>query len=163
MAKSPRRSSGFLQGTLGKDPLRHYVPLWMLVVVNFVLIMVYVVGGQQQHLATTRRFDDVSLDGDLTVDGTIIDTPLQVGPTAIPTAPATTAIAGTLTQPANTYLSGLTILVTGAALTVAAAGGANANTATVQFAPAGGNAIGTAGNLVRNAAGQPANLSLIHI
>lgn len=79
MAKSsPTRLSG--PSAFGKYPLRHYVPLWILAVVNFVLIMVYVVGGYQRYLGDDRQFNDTTVHGDLTVDGKLLQYERRVVP-----------------------------------------------------------------------------------
>ena len=68
-SRSPTRLSD--ASAFGKYPLRHYIPLWMLAVVNFVLIMVYVVGGFQKHLGDHRQLNDTTVYGDLDVTGTL--------------------------------------------------------------------------------------------
>ena len=68
-SSSPKRLSD--ASAFGRYPLRHYVPLWILAVVNFVLIMVYVVGGYQRYLTDERQLNDTKVFGDLTVDGTL--------------------------------------------------------------------------------------------
>ena len=70
-SRSPTRLSD--ASAFGRYPLRHYVPLWILAVVNFVLIMVYVVGGFQRHLGDHRQLNDTHVYGDLTVDDGILD------------------------------------------------------------------------------------------
>ena len=65
-SSSPTRLSG--PSAFGKYPLRHYVPLWILAVVNFVLIMVYVVGGYQRYLGDDRQLNDTHVYGTFRAD-----------------------------------------------------------------------------------------------
>lgn len=92
-----------------KNPMAHYIPLWVIVVFVFFVVVLCTMGGLQEGLAK-RQFPDTKVNGDLEVTGQFNSDNYRFGYLTSPTQ-RITATNGANTdfvigvQPANTILT----------------------------------------------------------
>lgn len=92
-----------------RNPMAHYIPLWVLVVFVFFVVVISTMGGLQEGLAK-RQFPDTKVNGDLEVTGAISNSfgflgiSNGLGAPALGAATALPAAGSVLTR--NTLFSG---------------------------------------------------------
>ena len=109
-----------------RNPMAHYIPLWVLVIFVFLVVCICTMGGLQEGLGK-RQFPGTKVNGDLEVTGDVQllgkRTSVLTQRLTIPAASLANAAVNSsaFRQPANTTISGLRISFNGVVDTANAA------------------------------------------